>query len=161
MQPITPFLWFENQAEEAAKFYTSIFKNSKIGKTTRYTEAGQEIHQQKPGTVQAIAFELNGQPFMALNGGTYYKINEAVSFMVFCETQAEVDHYWEKLSAVPEAEQCGWLKDKFGVTWQVVPTELDKLLDDPDPARAQRATTAMLQMKKLDIAALKKAADGK
>lgn len=161
MQPITPFLWFDNQTEEAVKFYTSVFRNSKIGKTTRYTEAGQEIHQQKPGTVQSIAFELNGQPFMALNGGPYFKINEAISFMVFCETQAEVDHYWEKLSAVPESEQCGWLKDKFGVTWQVIPTELDKLLSDPDPARAQRATTAMLQMKKLDIAALKKAADGK
>lgn len=148
MQKIIPFLWFDNQAEEAAHFYTSIFKNSKIGTVSRY---GPE------GSVMTISFQLDGQEFTALNGGPEFNFTEAISFFVHCEDQAEVDELWDKLSAVPEAEMCGWLKDKYGVSWQIVPTILMELLNDPDPVKAQKVTQAMLQMKKIDIQKLKRA----
>ena len=159
-QRISPCLWFDDQAEQAAKFYTSIFKNAKIGRITRYGEAGREIHGRPPGSVLTVEFELDGQKFTALNGGPLFQFNEAMSLMIWCETQQEVDHYWDKLGAGgdPSAQQCGWLKDKFGVSWQVVPTIMLELLSDPDHARSERAMAAMMQMKKLDIAALKKAA---
>jgi predicted 3-demethylubiquinone-9 3-methyltransferase (glyoxalase superfamily) len=159
MQTITPGLWFDRNAEEAATFYTSIFKNSKIGSISRYGEAGFEIHQMPAGTVLTIEFELNGQKFTALNGGPVFKFNEAVSFQVHCETQEEVDYYWEKLGAGgdPNAQQCGWLKDKFGLSWQIVPTVLVKLLRDKDAAKAARVMNAMLQMKKIDIKRLQQA----
>jgi predicted 3-demethylubiquinone-9 3-methyltransferase (glyoxalase superfamily) len=159
---ITPCLWFDDQAEDAAAFYTSIFKDSRIVQMTRYGEAGREVHGKAPGTVLTVAFELEGQPFTALNGGPIFKFNEAVSFQVSCETQEEVDYYWHRLSEGGDerAQQCGWLKDKFGVSWQVVPTALIEMLSDPDPAKSQRAMTAMLQMKKLDIEALRRAHTG-
>jgi len=153
MQKITPFLWFNDQAEEAMLFYTSIFKNSKIGSVSRYGDAGPG----PKGSVMSATFTLNGQDFMALNGGPQYKFTEAVSFYVNCETQAEVDEYWEKLSAGGEEGPCGWLKDKFGLSWQIVPTVLGELLSDPDPAKSQNVMQAMFQMKKLDIAKLKQA----
>ena len=161
-QPITPCLWFDNQGEDAAKFYVSVFANSHLGAISRYSEAGQEHHKQKPGTAMTVSFTLDGQPFTALNGGPVFKLNEAVSFQLMCETQEEVDYYWNKLSegGDPKSQQCGWLKDRFGVSWQVVPTILPKLMTDPDAGRAARATNAMMQMKKLDIAALKRAAEG-
>lgn len=160
LQKITPFLWFDSQAEEAVRFYTSIFKNSQIGNATRYGEAGQEIHGRTPGSVMTVEFEIEGQPFTAINGGPLFKFTEAISFQIHCETQAEVDHYWDKLCAGgdPKDQQCGWLKDKFGVSWQVVPTILPKLLFGSDPQKNQRAMEAMLQMKKLDIAKLHQAA---
>jgi predicted 3-demethylubiquinone-9 3-methyltransferase (glyoxalase superfamily) len=156
---ISPCLWFDHQAEDAARFYTGLFKNSKIGAISRYGEAGKEIHRKPPGSVLTVAFELNGQSFTALNGGPVFKFNEAVSLQIECETQDEVDYYWEKLSAGgdPNAQQCGWLKDKFGLSWQVVPTALPKLLTDPDTAKSQRVFKAMLEMKKLDIAGLERA----
>jgi predicted 3-demethylubiquinone-9 3-methyltransferase (glyoxalase superfamily) len=159
---ITPCLWFDSEGEDAAKFYVSIFPNSKITSMSHYTEAGKEMHHQPPGKVLTVGFELEGQPFTALNGGPVFKFTEAVSFQINCETQEEVDHYWEKLSAggEPKAQQCGWLKDKFGLSWQVVPTALPKLLSDPDAAKAGRVMQAMLQMKKIDIAGLEKAARG-
>jgi predicted 3-demethylubiquinone-9 3-methyltransferase (glyoxalase superfamily) len=159
MQPITPCLWFDRNAEEAATFYTSIFKNSKIGSVSRYGEAGYEIHRMPAGTVLTIEFDLNGQKFTALNGGPVFKFNEAVSFQVHCETQEEVDYYWEKLGAGgdPNAQQCGWLKDKFGLSWQIVPAILVKLLRDKDAAKAARVMNAMLQMKKIDIKRLQQA----
>jgi predicted 3-demethylubiquinone-9 3-methyltransferase (glyoxalase superfamily) len=162
LQKITPCLWFDHQAEEAARFYTAIFPNSKIGTITRYTEAGHEIHGQKAGAVMAVAFELDGQPFSALNGGPIFKFTEAISFQVMCRTQDEVDNYWRRLSegGDPQAQQCGWLKDKFGVSWQVVPAVLLEMVSDPDTAKSQRATAAMLQMKKFDIAALQRAYAG-
>lgn len=153
--PITPCLWFENQAEEAARFYTSIFKNSKIDHISRYGKEGYEIHHQKEGTVMTVAFHINGQPFTALNGGPEFKFNEAVSFQVLCETQEEIDFYWNKLTEGGSEVQCGWLKDKFGLSWQIVPTVLSELLSDP--ARAGRVTNAFLKMKKFDIEKLKKA----
>jgi predicted 3-demethylubiquinone-9 3-methyltransferase (glyoxalase superfamily) len=156
LQKITPFLWFDHQAEEAANFYVSIFPNSKIGKIARYGKAGPG----PAGSVMTIEFQLDGQPFVALNGGPIYKFTEAISFVVNCETQDEVDHYWDKLSADGGEVQCGWLKDKFGLSWQVVPSVLVKLLSGPDPAGAQRAMKAMLGMKKLDIAALQRAYHG-
>jgi len=157
MQKITPFLWFDNQAEEAATFYTSIFPNSKLGKMTRYGEAGPG----PAGTVLTASFEIQGTEFTALNGGPVYKFTEAVSFVVHCETQAEVDHCWEKLTSDGGKEvQCGWLKDKFGLSWQIVPTVLPKLLGDPDVGKANRVMQAMLQMVKLDIAKLEAAAEG-
>jgi predicted 3-demethylubiquinone-9 3-methyltransferase (glyoxalase superfamily) len=160
---IAPCLWFDHQAEEAAKFYTGIFRNSKIVATSRYSEAGQEIHGQKPGSVMTVAFELEGQTFTALNGGPVFKFSEAISFQVTCDSQEEVDYYWGQLTAGGDdkAQQCGWLKDRFGVSWQVVPRVLPELLMDPDPARAQRTTTALMKMKKFDIAQLKQAADGR
>ena len=154
-QKITPCLWFDNQAEEAANFYTSIFKNSKIGSISRYGKEGFEIHGQKEGTVMTIAFEINGQPFTALNGGPIFKFSEAVSFQVFCETQEEIDNYWNKLTAGGQESQCGWLKDKYGLSWQVVPSILSKLLSDP--SKAGRVTKVFLQMKKFDIEKLMKA----
>ena len=162
LQRITPCLWFDDQGEEAAKFYTGIFKNSKIGKISRYGEAGREVHGRAPGTVLTVAFELDGQSFTALNGGPVFKFNEAISFQINCETQEEVDYYWEKLSEGGDknAQQCGWLKDKYGLSWQVVPTVLPEMISDPNPEKAGRAMKAMLQMKKLDIAALKRAYDG-
>lgn len=161
MQKITPCLWFESQAEEAAKFYTSIFKKSKIGKVTYYGKEGYEIHGMPEGTVLTVTFELEGQEFMALNGGPAFKFNEAISFSVDCATQEEVDYFWERLSAVPESEQCGWLKDKYGLSWQIVPKQLNEMLEDKDPVKAGRVMNALLQMKKLDIAGLKKAYEGK
>jgi predicted 3-demethylubiquinone-9 3-methyltransferase (glyoxalase superfamily) len=160
---IAPCLWFDNQAEEAAKFYVSIFKDSKIVATARYGEAGQEVHGQKPGTVMTVAFELEGQSFTALNGGPIFKFNEAISLQITCENQEEVDHYWNKLSAGGDekAQQCGWLKDRFGVSWQVIPRVLPELLMDADPGKSQRAMSAMLKMKKFDIGELKRAYDGR
>lgn len=152
---ITPCLWFDNQAEEAAIFYTSIFQNSKIETINRYGKEGYEIHGQKEGTVLTVAFQINGQSFTALNGGPIFKFNEAVSFQVFCETQEEIDNYWSKLTEGGEESQCGWLKDKYGVSWQIIPTILPTLLSDP--TRAGRVTNAFLKMKKFDIEKLKQA----
>jgi predicted 3-demethylubiquinone-9 3-methyltransferase (glyoxalase superfamily) len=162
IQRITPCLWFDKQAEEAAKFYIGIFKHSKIVQVSRYGEAGREVHGQAPGTVMTVAFELDGQTFTALNGGPVFKFNEAISFQINCETQAEVDHYWGKLSqgGDEKAQQCGWLKDKYGLSWQVVPRVLIEMLTDPDRAKSQRAMQAMLQMKKIDIDKLKRAYAG-
>lgn len=162
-QMITPSLWFDHQAEEAVLFYTSIFKNSKINNISRYGKEGFEIHQMPEGSVMSIEFELNGQPFDAINSGPVFKFNEAISFQVFCQDQQEVDYFWTKLSegGDPQAQQCGWLKDKFGVSWQVIPQDLGKYIGGPDSVGAQRATAAMLQMKKLDIEALRKAYEGK
>ena len=153
MQKITPFLWFDDKAEEAMNFYVSIFKNSKIVSVTRYGEAGPG----PKGTVMTATFQLDGQEFAALNGGPQFKFTEAISFVVNCETQEEVDYYWNKLSEGGQEIQCGWLKDKFGLSWQVVPTILSKLLSDPDPQKSQRVMHAMLQMKKIDIPGLQKA----
>lgn len=155
MQKITPHIWFDKEAEEAAKFYTSIFKDSKILNTSYYSEVGKEVHGQESGTVLTVEFELNGQKFTALNGGPLFKFNESVSFMISCEDQDEIDYYWEKLSAVPESEQCGWLKDKFGLSWQVVPAQLGEIMRGPG---ADKAMAKLLKMKKLDIAVLETAA---
>jgi predicted 3-demethylubiquinone-9 3-methyltransferase (glyoxalase superfamily) len=161
MQKITPCLWFDDQAEEAAKFYTAIFHNSQITRITRYGEAGHEVHGRPAGTVMAVAFELDGHAFTALNGGPMFKFNEAISFQVGCETQEEVDYYWEKLSEGGErnAQQCGWLKDKYGASWQVVPNVLLEMLADPDSEKSQRVMKSMLQMKKIEIEELKRAYD--
>jgi predicted 3-demethylubiquinone-9 3-methyltransferase (glyoxalase superfamily) len=156
-QKITPFLWFDNQAEEAMNFYVSIFKNSKVISIRRYGEAGPG----SKGAVMTASFELEGQEFMALNGGPQYKFTEAISFFVNCETQEEVDELWEKLSEGGEKGPCGWLKDKYGVSWQIVPTVLGEMLSDPDPEKSERVTKAMLQMKKIDIEGLKKAYEQK
>lgn len=162
LNKITPCLWFDGRAEEAALFYTSIFQNSKILKTSRYGEAGKEVHRQKPGTAMTVIFEIDGLSFTALNGGPMFKFTEAISFQVDCVTQAEVDYYWQKLGegGDEKAQQCGWLKDKFGVSWQIVPRVLPELLGGPDPAKSQRVFAAMMQMKKLDIAALQRAQEG-
>lgn len=162
IRPITPCLWFDDQAEEAVNFYTGIFKNSKINETTHYTEIGQEFHGKQPGTVMTVEFELNGQPFTALNGGPIFQFSEAISFQIDCKDQQEVDYYWEKLSAGgdPKAQQCGWLKDKFNISWQVVPAVLPDLIRDQTSESGKRAMAAMFQMKKLDIAALEKAYNG-
>ena len=159
MQKISPCLWFDDQGEEAAKFYTSIFKDSKIGDVTRYGKEGYEIHGREEGTVMTVEFEIEGQKFLVLNGGPIFKFNEAISFQVYCETQEEVDYYWEKLSegGDEKAQQCGWLKDKYGVSWQIVPTILIKMLKDKDSEKSQKVMKAMLQMHKLDISTLKKA----
>jgi predicted 3-demethylubiquinone-9 3-methyltransferase (glyoxalase superfamily) len=161
-KPITPCLWFDTQAEDAARYYTSIFKNSKIGTISRYDEAGHDVHGKRAGTVLMVEFELNGQPFTALNGGPQFKFNEAVSFQIMCESQEEVDHYWNKLGegGDPNAQQCGWLKDRFGLSWQVVPTEMIQMLSDRDKEKRSRAMEAMMQMKKLDVAALRRAFEG-
>lgn len=161
MQPISSCLWFDSQAEEAARFYTSIFKNSRIGRIDRYGEAGKEFHGKPAGSVMSVEFEINGQKFMGLNGGPLFKFNEAISFQIHCETQDEIDHYWEKLTegGDPEAQVCGWLKDKYGVSWQVVPAILGQLLDGGVSASGQRVMTALHTMKKLDIAALQRAHD--
>jgi predicted 3-demethylubiquinone-9 3-methyltransferase (glyoxalase superfamily) len=156
MHKITPFLWFDNQAEEAMNHYVSIFKNSKVGKITRYGDAGPG----PKGSVMIASFELEGQPFTALNGGPQFKFTEAVSFVVDCETQAEVDELWEKLSAGGQEGQCGWLKDKFGLSWQIVPKALVELMSDPDPEKSRRVTEAMMQMTRIDIARLRQAHAG-
>jgi|SRR6185503_9032142 predicted 3-demethylubiquinone-9 3-methyltransferase (glyoxalase superfamily) len=162
IQRITPCLWFDGQAEEAATFYTGIFKNSKIKEVSRYGEAGREAHGQPAGTVMTVAFELEGQEFTALNGGPIFKFTEAVSLQINCDTQAEVDHYWEKLTAGGDvnAQQCGWLKDKYGLSWQVVPRVLIEMITDPNTKKSGRVMEAMLQMKKIDIAAVKRAYAG-
>jgi predicted 3-demethylubiquinone-9 3-methyltransferase (glyoxalase superfamily) len=162
LQRISPCLWFDDQAEEAAKFYVSIFKNSKITQTARYGEAGKEVHRRPPGSVMTIAFELDGHPFTALNGGPVFKFNEAVSFQINCDTQEEIDYYWGKLSKGGDerAQQCGWLKDRFGVSWQVVPSVLPKMMADPDAKKSGRAMKAMLGMKKLKIDELERAFTG-
>jgi predicted 3-demethylubiquinone-9 3-methyltransferase (glyoxalase superfamily) len=163
IQKVTPFLWFDDQAEEAARFYTSVFKNSRIGRMTRYGKEGYEIHGRPEGMVMVVEFEIEGQTFTALNGGPAFKFNEAVSFQVNCETQEELDYYWEGLSegGDRQAQQCGWLKDKYGLSWQVVPTALAELVGDPASEKSQRAMKAMLQMKKIDIGAIKRAYEGK
>jgi predicted 3-demethylubiquinone-9 3-methyltransferase (glyoxalase superfamily) len=153
MTKITPFLWFDTQAEEAARFYVSIFKNSKIVSVARYGDAGPG----PKGSVMTVAFELDGQPFIALNGGPHFKFTEAISFSVDCKTQQEVDEFWGKLSAGGEESQCGWLKDKFGLSWQINPSVLGKMLSDPDPRKSKRVMEAMLKMKKIDIEVLKQA----
>src|SRR6266496_1141524 len=154
---ITPFLWFDDKAEEAVTFYTSIFKNSKIGKIARYGDAGAQVSGRPKGTVMTVAFQLDGQEFVALNGRPQFKFTEAISFVVNCQTQEEVDEHWEKLSAGGQEVQCGWLKDKYGLSWQIVPTILGEMLSDPDPKKAERVMKAMLQMKKIDIKGLKQA----
>jgi len=153
MQKITPFLWFDTQAEDAANFYISIFPNSKIITVARYGEAGPG----PKGSVMTVAFQIAGQEFVALNGGPHFKFTEAISFVVNCQTQDEVDHYWNSLSAGGQPVQCGWLKDKFGLSWQIVPTILPQLLTDPDPQKSQRVMKAMMQMIKLDVGGLKRA----
>jgi predicted 3-demethylubiquinone-9 3-methyltransferase (glyoxalase superfamily) len=162
IQKITPCLWFDDQAEEAVEFYTAIFRHSRIVNVARYREAGYEVHGKPAGTVMTVAFELEGQAFTALNGGPMFKFNEAISFQVNCETQEEVDYYWERLSegGNEKVQQCGWLKDKYGVSWQVVPSVLIEMINDPDYEKSQRAMEAMLQMKKIDIDELKRAYAG-
>jgi predicted 3-demethylubiquinone-9 3-methyltransferase (glyoxalase superfamily) len=161
-QRITPCLWFDDQAEEAAKYYIGIFKNSKIGKITHYGEAGRETHKRPAGSVLTVAFELDGVQFTALNGGPLFQFNEAVSFQIICKDQKEVDYYWEKLTpgGDPSAQVCGWLKDKFGLSWQVVPSIMPDLVGDPNSEGSQRAMAAMMKMKKLDIAELERAYNG-
>jgi predicted 3-demethylubiquinone-9 3-methyltransferase (glyoxalase superfamily) len=162
MKKITPFLWFDNQAEEAARYYTSIFKNSNIVSITRYGAEGAEASGRPKGTVMTMAFQLDGQEFVALNGGPHFKFTEAISFVVNCESQEEVNYYWEKLSESGDekAQQCGWLKDKYGVSWQIVPTVLVELLNDPDPEKSQRVMKSILKMKKIDMKTLQRAYEG-
>jgi len=157
IQRITPCLWFDDQAEEAARYYTAIFENSRITSISRYGEVGREIHGKQPGTVLIVAFELEGQSFTALNGGPQFKFSEAISLQVMCETQDEVDYYWQKLSAGGSEGECGWLKDKYGLSWQVVPTVVPELLTACDPAKSERVMAEIFQMKKIDIAKLKRA----
>jgi predicted 3-demethylubiquinone-9 3-methyltransferase (glyoxalase superfamily) len=161
LQRITPFLWFDSQAEEAANFYVSIFENARVREASRYDEAASKVSGRPKGSVMTVAFELDGQEFIALNGGPMFKFTEAISLVVNCETQAEVDHYWDKLTAGGQEVQCGWLKDRFGVSWQVVPTVLTELLQDKDPEKAKRVTAAMLQMKRLSIDGLKRASEAR
>jgi len=158
MQKITPFLWFDSQAEEAVNFYVSLFKNSKIVNLARYGDDGAKASGRPKGSVMTIAFQLDGQQFVALNGGPVFTFSPAISLLVNCESQEEVDRLWEKLSAGGEPQQCGWIKDKYGVTWQIVPTVLGALLGDPDAAKAQRVMQAMLQMTRIDINGLRQAA---
>lgn len=157
MQKITPCLWFDDTAEEAVKFYVSIFKNSRIGSIARYGEAGAQVSGRPKGSVMTVTFRLDGQEFMALNGGPLFKFTEAVSFIVNCKTQTEVDGLWEKLSEGGAKGQCGWLKDKYGLSWQIVPTVLGRMLQDKDARKSERVMAALLQMTKLDIAGLKQA----
>ena len=162
MQKITPFLWFNDNAEAAAKFYTSIFKKSKMGTIARYDKAGEKVSGRPAGSVMTVEFQIEGQDFIALNGGPMFKFNESISFVVNCRTQKEVDYYWKKLTAGGGREsQCGWLKDKFGVSWQVVPVVLNELMSSKDALQNQRVMEAMLTMGKLDIKKLKAAAEGK
>jgi predicted 3-demethylubiquinone-9 3-methyltransferase (glyoxalase superfamily) len=153
MQKITPHLWFDKEAQEAAEFYVSVFPESKIKDTTT-------LHNTPSGTVDIVTIELLGQEFMLISAGPLFKFNEAISFMVYCDTQEEIDYYWEKLSAVPEAEQCGWLKDKYGLSWQIVPTAMDEMMKEKDNKKLARVTEAFLKMKKFDIASLKRAYEG-
>ena len=161
-QKISPCLWFDSQAEEAANFYTSVFDNSRIVTITRYGEAGHEIHGQPAGRVLTVVFELDGQAFTALNGGPIFRFSEAISLQVFCQDQAEIDYFWEKLSAGgdPNAQQCGWLKDRFGLSWQIVPAGLSEMLSSGDYEQSERVMTALLEMKKLNIAGLQQAYKG-
>ncbi|HEY0970724.1 MAG TPA: VOC family protein [Gemmatimonadales bacterium] len=159
---ITPCLWFADQAEEAARFYSSIFPNSRVTAVSRYSDVGSEIHGRPPGSVMTVAFELDGQPFTALNGGPIFTFNEAISFQVFCDTQEEIDHYWDRLSdgGDPSAQQCGWLKDRYGLSWQVVPEGMDEMLADADSPGARRVMAAFLPMKKIDMAEIRRAHAG-
>ena len=162
MQKITPFFWFDGQAEQAVKFYTSIFKNSRIGKISRYDDAAAKASSQPTGSVMTVAFKLNGQDFIALNGGPHFKFTEAISLVVNCDTQAELDRYWKKLTSGDGKEvQCGWLKDKYGLSWQIIPTILGQLASDKDPAKANRVMQVVMTSVKLDIKKLKQAAKGK
>ncbi len=156
-QKITPCLWFDNQAEEAAKFYTSVFPNSGINQVEEYGESGSEASGMSKGSVMTVAFTLNGNGFMALNGGPVFKFSEAISFMIECKDQKEMDYYYSKLSAVPSAEQCGWLRDKFGLSWQLIPKGFDKLIGNTDPKKKERMMSALLNMKRIDIEKLKQA----
>ncbi|ETP69616.1 VOC family protein [Planococcus glaciei] len=162
MQKFTTCLWFNMQAEEAAKFYVSIFKDSSIGRVTRYVKEGQEIHGKEPGSIMSVEFRIAGQEFMALNGGPMFKFSEAVSFIINCETQEEVDYYWDKLTEGGDesAQVCGWLKDKFGVSWQVVPIAMNEMLVDPDTEKVERVTKSFMQMKKLDLNELQRVYEG-
>jgi len=157
MQKIIPFLWFNDNAEEAVRFYTGLIKDSKIGAVTRYDEEGAKASGRPQGSAMTVTFTLAGQQFMALNGGPVFSFSPAVSFMVKCKTQREIDELWEKLSEGGEQQQCGWLKDKYGLSWQIVPAVLEKMQNDPDPRKSQNMMKALMQMKKLDIAALEKA----
>ena len=163
VQPISPCLWFDDQAEDAARFYVSVFKKSRITQVNRYPAVGQEIHGRRAGSVMTVDFTLNGLRFTALNGGPQFKFNEAISLQVICKTQAEIDYYWEKLSegGDPKAQMCGWLKDRFGLSWQVAPEAMQKMLKDEESPAAERAFAAMMKMKKLDLAALRAAFRGK
>jgi predicted 3-demethylubiquinone-9 3-methyltransferase (glyoxalase superfamily) len=161
LQRITPFLWFDHQAEEAATFYVSIFKNARITSTVRYDDAAAKAAGRPKGSVMTVEFELDGQQFTALNGGPVFKFTEAISLVVNCETQEEVDHFWEKLSSGGQEVQCGWLKDRFGVSWQVVPTVLSEMLQDKDPEKSKRVMAAMLKMTKISIEGLKNAYEGR
>lgn len=158
---IVPHIWLEKDAEKAAKFYVSVFKNSRILSTSYYPQAAEEVSGQKKGTVMTVRFEIEGEQFMVLNGGPAFRPNEAISFMVYCDTQEEIDYFWDKLSFVPESEQCGWVKDSFGISWQIVPTLLEKMITDEDPEKVERVTAAFLTMKKFDIGELRKAYEGK
>lgn len=159
---IRPNLWFDTQAEEAARFYTETFKTARLGAITRYPEAGKEVHGKPPGSVMTVEFELNGLSFIALNGGPQFSFNEAISLEVECDDQAEVDYYWERLSqgGDPSAQVCGWLKDKFGLSWQIVPRGMTEMMNDPDREKTERVFAAMMQMQKLDLAELQRAFDG-
>jgi predicted 3-demethylubiquinone-9 3-methyltransferase (glyoxalase superfamily) len=161
VQRITPFLWFDDRAEDAASFYVSIFENSRITAVTRYDDSAAKASGRPAGSVMTVAFELDGQEFVALNGGPLFKFTEAISFVVNCATQDEVDHFWEQLAAGGEEVQCGWLKDRFGVSWQVVPTVLAAMLQDKDPERSARVMAAMLTMRKIDIEGLESAYEGR
>ena len=157
---LTSCLWFDTQAEDAAKFYVSVFKDAKIGRVTHYGKEGEEIHGKKPGSVMVVEFEIAGQAFVALNGGPQFKFDEAISFQVHCDTQEEIDYFWSRLTDGGQESVCGWLKDRFGLSWQIVPSILPAMLSGPDAAASQRATKAFLQMKKFDIAKLKRAYEG-
>jgi predicted 3-demethylubiquinone-9 3-methyltransferase (glyoxalase superfamily) len=157
---IAPCLWFDTQAEYAAKFYCSVFKNTKLGRISRYPKAGQEIHRKAPGSVMVVEFELDGQPFIALNGGPQFKFDEAVSFQIYCEAQSEIDYYWSALTKGGQEGPCGWLKDKYGLSWQVVPSAIPQMMSDPDTEKSARVMNAFMTMKKLDIAALTQAYEG-
>ncbi len=159
-QKIVPCIWLEKDADKAAAFYVSVFRNSKILKTSYYPKASEEVSGQKPGSVLTVRFTLEGQEFVLLNGGPVFRLSPAVSFMVMCDTQEEIDYFWDKLSFVREAEQCGWLVDKYGLSWQIVPAILESMTTDKDPEKVERVTAAFLTMKKFDISALKKAYEG-
>ncbi|MBI5290130.1 MAG: VOC family protein [Chloroflexi bacterium] len=157
MQQLIPHLWYDNEAEEAANFYTGIFKNSKILSTVRYPKAAEEVSGKKAGSVMTVEFEINGHRFVALNGGPDFKFNESVSFIIPCRDQKEIDYYWQRLTEGGEESVCGWLKDRFGLSWQVVPEQLNEMLEDNDQGKVEAVTSAFMQMKKLDIAALQEA----
>jgi predicted 3-demethylubiquinone-9 3-methyltransferase (glyoxalase superfamily) len=159
IQKIVPFLWFDTQAEEAAKYYVSIFRNSKLGRISRYGEAGKDVHKRPPGSVMVVEFTLEGQRFLALNGGPQFRFNEAISLLIACKDQAEIDYYWDKLTqgGDPAAQACGWLKDKYGVSWQVALEGMEQMVGDPNDPASQRAMEAMMEMRKIDIAKLEEA----